>query len=593
MMRRWDKPPCPRDQMVLCGPSLDQRLPDDHPVRVFDGVLARHDWSAWEARYSAGPGRPPIPPRVMASIVLWGLSDGMRSSRKLENACGVRLDFQWLAEGRVPDHSTLCAFRNAFGEELAELMVTTCRVAMELGLAALNEIALDGTRVRANSSRHGTLTAESIEKELAELREAIDEMLAEAKAADEAETDLFGERVTPHRLPSKLARMEDRQKRLEKALAAAKAKEAKPKAARDQDGADDGEEPDDDSSEDNDEKESEKRKAPRVPVADPDSTVQPNKDGGYAPNYTPMVATESQGGFIVDADVLPDGDEPATTVATAERIAATYEVGIERLLADAAHGSGENLAALAAQGISPYIPPLRRYDEPDNPARRDDPAEPVPEEAWDKLPRNPQTGHLDRSAFLYDPEADCYWCPAGRRLTFAGEQDKHGRPYRRYRAEASCRDCPRMGSCTTSRDGRRTVCRDAHETAREAADARLATEEGRAIYRRRAPAAETPFGYIKTQMHLRQFLHRGLERVKTEWLWACVAYNLGKLVRALAQRPGGGVEALARSAALKDSCVDCSSSSSYAHTGSLGGLSALQAFLDPFARHHRRHALAA
>ena len=543
MMRRWDQAPRPRDQIVVFEPTLDEWIAPDHPVRLFDEVLAAQDWSAWEAHYVLVAGRPPIPPRVLASVLLYGLSRGMRSSRKLEYGCGNSLDFIWLAEGRQPDHSTLCGFRKAFAAELKGLFGDVCRVALHLGLAALNAVALDGTRVRANSSRHATATAGSLEEQLSVLGEQIERMFAEADAADAADRDLFGEEVSPNHLPRELADLRRRQERLEKALAAAKAQEAAQaaKAAKSGQKANDKPDAGDDGQRGNGRKE----RAPRVAVADPESTIQPDKDGGYAPNYTPMGAVEGQGGFIVDADVLPDSDEGSVTVATVDRIAQAYGEHPDQLLADAAHGSGENLAALDERGVEAYIPPPRRYDTPGNPARRDDPSEPVPSEAWDRLPRNPRTRKLDRSAFVYEAEADVYWCPLGRRLTFAGEHDKHGRPYRRYRAEVTCRGCPLHKACTRSRAARRTVYRDRYENLREAMDARLSRAEGRATYGRRAPVVETPFGHLKTQMGLRQFLLRGLQGVRCEWLWACTAYNLGKLVRALARLPGGVAGALA------------------------------------------------
>jgi transposase len=531
---------------VVFEPTLDRALAPDHPVRLVDQVLGVQDWSAWEARYTPGPGRPAIHPRVMASILLYGLSKGVRTSRKLEEACGNRLDFIWLAEGRVPDHSTLCDFRKAHTAELKALLAEVCRVAMYVGLAALNDLVLDATRVRANSSRHATATAEEIEARLASLRAEIDRRFAEAAAADEAETDLFGERATPYRLPRELADLERRAKRLEEALAAAKAAAARQAeaASRRRPAAKAGSDTED-GGQAAEGAEKAKPPAPRVPVADPASTVLPDKDGGCAPNYTPMVAVEGRGGFIVDADVLADGDEGAAAVPVADRVAETYGEGPQRVVADGAYGSGENLTAFDARGTAAYIPPPRRYDTADNPARRPDPREAVPPEAWDRLPRNPRTQRLDRSAFVYEAGTDTYWCPLGRPLGFVGEHAKHGRPYRRYRTAGSCRDCPLGSACTASRDGRRTVYRDEHERAREAAAARLHTTEGRAIYRRRAPAVETPFGHIKTQMHFRQFLLRGLAGVRAEWLWACVAYNVAKLVRGLSRLPVGVAEALA------------------------------------------------
>ena len=525
---RWAISPRPREQVVVFEPTLDHSIPDDHPVRLFDELLRRFDWRPWEARYSGRTGRPPIHPRLLASVLLYGLSLGNRSSRKLERACGNALDFIWLAEGHAPDHTTLCKFRNGFSKELKGLFHEVCRTAIHLGLATLNQVALDGTRVRANSSRHATASAKTLEKRLAELRKAIDAMFAEADAADRAEDDLFGEAVSPSRLPRKLASLEQRQERLEKALAAAKAKE--------QQAATSGKSKDEDAEKSSKGKKGKKKKhTPRVPVADPDSAVLPNKDGGHAPNYTPMAAADTVGGFILDADLLPHADEGATTVETAKRLHDAYGAYPGQFLADTMHGTVKNLAALDALGVEAYIPPLGHNDTADNPARRADPATAVPTASWDALPRNPRTQRLDRSAFLYDVETDCYWCPQGRRLGFTGTLNARGHSYRRYRAETSCHDCPHRSTCTVQPT--RSISRDNEQAHRDAAAARLSTEEGQAIYGRRSPVIEGVFGCMKEAMGFRQFLLRGQERVETEWLWACLGHNLSKLVRARQSRP--------------------------------------------------------
>ena len=98
-MSGWAKPGYERDQAVLFYPTLDRVIPEDHPVRFFDEVLRRLDGSAWEAEYDRVEGQPPIHPRVVASAILYGLSMGIRSSRRLEWACGDALDYLWLVEG--------------------------------------------------------------------------------------------------------------------------------------------------------------------------------------------------------------------------------------------------------------------------------------------------------------------------------------------------------------------------------------------------------------------------------------------------------------------------------------------------------------
>jgi transposase len=152
-MGYWAKPPMAREQIVLFAPTLDATIAEDHPVRLVDEILGRMDWTAWEAKYHGGRGQPPIPPRVMAGVLLYGMSRGVRSSRHLEYLIGNNLDFIWLAEGRRIDHSTLCLFRKEFHAPLKGLFRQVCRIAMTMGLIRLNEVRWrPWTRIAASSS---------------------------------------------------------------------------------------------------------------------------------------------------------------------------------------------------------------------------------------------------------------------------------------------------------------------------------------------------------------------------------------------------------------------------------------------------------
>jgi transposase len=517
-MGYWAEAPLPRDQLLLIPKSLGECVPPDHPVRLFDEILSSLDWSAWERHYCQVAGQPAIPPRVVAGAILYGMSHGLRSSRRIEWACTSAVDFIWLVEGRQIDHSTLCGFRTRFEGELKDLFRQMGRLAMGMGLIRLNQVALDGTRVRANSSRHATASARTLEERLAALDEQIAAMFAQAAETDSGETDLFGDSCSPSHLPRELADLKRRQEALAKALAVVRKKEAKRAATEGED--------------------KNQKKPAKVPVADAESEIQPNKEGGYAPNHLPTAAVDGTCGMIVDAEVITDSSEPEAVIPTVERIEESFGKRPEQLLADTGFGTGNNLTDLAALGVEAFVPPEGAKVQKDNPALRADPAQPVPEGDWAKLPRRPQTQKLDRSAFLYDSQADCYWCPMGRKLEWDQTKEKERQAgedsiYEVYR----CRDCAGCGlarDCLAGSAKSRMVSRDQHEDLREAALARLSTEEGRRIYGRRAWMAETPYAFIKTVMGLRQFLLRGLDKVRMEWRWACTAYNLRKLVKIVA-----------------------------------------------------------
>ncbi len=277
-----------------------------------------------------------------------------------------------------------------------------------------------------------------------------------------------------------------------------------------------------------------KVKPAAVPVADPESKVLPNKEGGFAPNYTPIVTAEAHGGFIADAEVPPGGEDSYQAVETVDRIEEAFGQKPKEILADSAYNSGQTLAGLADRKVEAFIPAKQRPGTAGNPAVRDDPTQPVAECDWDKLPRNCKSHKLDRAAFVYDEQADCYYCPMGQPLPFWRYHNRAGsaRPVksRVYQCPGSA-DCPLADQCVASKTGRRSVAHDDSEHHRRAMDSRLASERGRKIYAQRKWIAETPFGIIKGSMGLRQFLHRGLKKVKAEWLWTCTAFNLAKLVR--------------------------------------------------------------
>lgn len=514
-MGYWAEAPIPRDQILLISTTLGDRIPDDHPVRLFDEILASLDFSPWENHYCRVAGQPAIPPRIVAGAILYGMSHGLRSSRRLEWACDNAVDFMWLVEGRHIDHSTICHFRTRFDAELKDLFKQMGRLAMRMGLVRLNQVALDGTRVRANSSRHTTATARTLEARLSALDEQIEKMFAQAMQADAQEEDLFGDSCSPNTLPRELSDLKRRQEALARALQQAE----KIDAQRAQHAT-------------------KKPRPAKVPVADAESSIRPNKEGGYAPNHTPLAAVDGRCGLIVDADVITDSSEPEAVLPTVERIETTFGEKPDQMLADSAFGTGSNLKALESLGIEPFMPTEGAHIQENNPACRSDLTQAVPESDWPKLPRRPQTHKLDRSAFIYDSQQDCYFCPMGHQLEWVQQKTKSrlsgdDSVYEVYRCK-TCTGCPLASDCLSGSVKSRTVSRDQHEDCREAAAARLKTDTGRKLYARRAWMAETPYAFIKTVMGLRQFLLRGLDKVRTEWRWACTAYNLRKLVKIMA-----------------------------------------------------------
>ena len=507
-MEYWSKPRMARDQIVLFAPTLDAMVSNDHPVRLLDELLQGLDWSEWEAEYNGRKGQPPIPPWVMAGVVLYGMMRGIRSSRMLEYHCGHNVDFMWLAEGRSIDHTTLCKFRTRFRSPLKELFRQLGKLSLQMGLIRLIEVAFDGTRVKANASRLRTWTAERLEAALKELDVLFEQRMVETDQADAAAINGTPE-ASP--LPPELSTAEARREKLRELLAQAQAADK----SRRKDGIDPAKNP------------------AQIPKADADSRVMSNKEGGYAPNYTPLVATDAANGMIVNCDVIGAPNEQSETLAAVDRIEETFGRKPDKMLADTAHGTGKNLAGMEERGVDFYTPVTSQAPAEDNPARRSDPRQPVAEEDRTKLPRNNKK-KFAKSCFVYDEESDTYYCPMGRPLDYE-ETKKEQRGgtmvnQRVYRC-AGCVGCVLAGECQdpNAKHGR-TVRRDEHEPLREKMALKMQTPQGKAIYNQRMHVAETPFAIIKSILGVRRFLLRGLEKVRTEWLWVCTAYNIRKLL---------------------------------------------------------------
>jgi hypothetical protein len=274
----------------------------------------------------------------------------------------------------------------------------------------------------------------------------------------------------------------------------------------------------------------------QIPTTDPDSKVMPNKEGGYAPNYTPVATTDGHRGFIVDVDVLAEVSESSAAAASVDRIEENFGAKPKKFLTDAGNNSGQVISEMEERDVEFYAPVESNQPQPGDTAYREDPTQTVPEPDWPKLKRNPQ-GQLDKSNFTYSAEEDQYYCPQGHAMPF--EKTKPGQrrgvriQLRIYRCD-QCEGCPLAGACLSERSkGGRTITRDQYEPARERTAARMSTPEARAVYNQRPQIAETPFAIMKSIMGMRQFLLRGLEKVKTEWMWAATALNLMKLVRAI------------------------------------------------------------
>ena len=513
-MIRWQTAPCQREQLVLFPSCLEDRIPADHPVRLLDEILQLMDWSEYENQYHGRLGQPAIHPSILCKVILYGMIRRIRSSRQLEYAVSHHIDFIWLVEGRAIDHTTISKFRTAHAKQLRELYRSLCQRAVHLGVAKLAEVCIDGSRVLGNANRYDTLTAEKTEKLLSELDRQVQAALEELQRNDEVD-EVLGEDCGDT-LPPEIADLKARQQRLQELHHQLQEMDV----ARRKDGID-----------------PQKNPAQLSPT-DPDARIMPNKTGGYAPNYTPLVVTETTHGFILGADVVMGNVEHTVAVSMIDTLEADYGQRPETVMGDAAFSTGPNLAAWEDRSIELLSPMRDQEPTGDNPAVRPDPSQPVAEDGLDKLPLDKQTKKFSRQAFVYDEDKDVYYCPAGKELplSYTEQTIVQGQTAQRktYQAKTStCQGCPLADRCRTKLDakGGRRVRHDQYESHRQRHREKMKTADAQKRYQTRLHFGETQFGVIKQWMGLRQFLLRGIDKVTQEWLWHCTAYNLQKLIK--------------------------------------------------------------
>jgi len=511
----WQTPPGARNQILLIPTSLEERIADDHPVRLVDEILDTFDWTAWENTYNRKLGQPPIHPSVLCKVLLFAMIRRIRSSRNIEYEIAHSVDFMWLVSGRTIDHSTISDFRRKYKKELKDIHRQMIRYAINMGIAKLSELCIDGTRVRANASRHKTWTAERVEKLLKELDLQIETAMAELETNDSID-ELFDDGTSPDKLPPQLADLTSRRTMMNEFLEQLRDMDARRKA--------DGIDP--------------KKNPAQLPKSDLDARILPNKEGGYAPNFTPLVVNEMANGFIVESEVLVGNVEHLNVITTIDTIRETYAFDVNTLMADSAFATGPNIAGLEERGIE-FLSPLAEVTCENNPALRDDPKVPVAAEDLKRLPINPQTKKFDKSAFVYDADADCFHCPAGKTLSRAGQETRQtaGGPVLHviYFGD-ECAGCDLAPQCRKTPDAKngRKVTRDEHEEARKRHRDHMHKPESTDRYKQRQHFGEMPFAVMKVCFDMRRFLLRGLEGVQAEWQWCCTAFNLKKLMTLMA-----------------------------------------------------------
>jgi transposase len=221
------------EQDLLLPPSLREWLPENHLAYCVSDLVDELDLSAIESVYEEEErGQPPYHPRMMAKILVYGYCVGVYSSRRIQKRLVEDVAFRVLAAGNQPDFRTIADFRKLHLPALEELFQQVLRLVLEVGALKLGSVALDGSKVKGNASKHQAMSYGRMEESEKRLREEVRKLLQQAEAADEEEDKRYGRDRRGDALPEELQRRETRIARIQEAKKALEER-AREKAAND------------------------------------------------------------------------------------------------------------------------------------------------------------------------------------------------------------------------------------------------------------------------------------------------------------------------------------------------------------------------
>jgi transposase len=346
------------DEVQLLPASVQDYVAKDHLSRLVVSLVRESlDLSAIIGSYTSGLGQPPFDPRMMTALLLHGYASGLYSSRRIAKAAEERADFMMIAAGDPPDFRTISEFRKRHLEALAGLFVQVLKLAEKAGLVKLGHVAFDGTKIKANASKHKAMSYGHMKKREAELEAEVDRWLKAAEAADAEEDKLHGSKRGDE-MPDWVA---DKEKRLAKLREAKAALEAEAKAAA--------------AEETRRRAEAEERriaegrkkngKTPAPPSAvpegkaqrnftDPDSRILKTKDG-FIQGYNGQAAVDAKAQIIVAHALTASMSDHGQLVGLIDGIEAHLGARPKEASADSGYLSEANLALLVDRSIRAYV----------------------------------------------------------------------------------------------------------------------------------------------------------------------------------------------------------------------------------------------
>jgi transposase len=370
---------CDLNQGLLLPPSLQDWLPEDHLARFVAEIVETLDLSGIYGQYEKrdGRGQAAYDPRMMVRLLIYGYCRGVASSRRMERATYEDVAFRYLAADEHPDHDTIATFRQEQLGSLSQLFVQVLRLCQQAGLVKLGHVALDGTKVKANASKHKAMSYERMGEAEKKLEEEVKALLAEAAKADAEEDGKYGKGKGGDELPAEMARRESRLAKIREAKAALE-REAKQQAEEAKSRVEAQlQERQKQEQEQGRKMSGRKPQVPDPEQAQPDPKAQRNftdpdsrimKDGAtkeFVQAYNAQAVVDSAAQVIVAAAVTQQANDKQQLAPMLEQVKAMTGKTPQQATADAGYFSEKNVTNPKLAGMNLLVPPDRqKHGEP-------------------------------------------------------------------------------------------------------------------------------------------------------------------------------------------------------------------------------------
>jgi transposase len=371
------------DQVLLMAPVLAEWIPEGDLAHFVSDLVESGtlDLSAIYASYEDERGYPPYDPRLMVKLLVYGYANGVMSSRKLERASYRDVAIRMLCADQHPDYRSIARFRKRHLDALGELFVQALRLCKQASLVGLGMLALDGTKLRANASRHKAMSYERmvskearLEAEIAELRANVEGLLSEAEQVDAQEDEQFGADRRGDELPDELRRRESRLQRIKEAKQALEREALEAETARRAELEAQGKKPR--APHDGRDPFAPKPKAQRN-FTDPESKIMKTSDGSFHQCYSGQAVVDSVCQVIVVAELSDQAPDAQQLEPALDQLQENLDaIGVQlpdgaALIADAGYLSEDNVRIATEHRLEPYIATGRfKHSEPQPPAPR-------------------------------------------------------------------------------------------------------------------------------------------------------------------------------------------------------------------------------